>query len=153
MHLAGYLSVLTLMTQSTPALAKISGTAATSETSPHSLEPENINTTHSDDSRAQFTPVSQLMDVQPTDWAFSALRSLVARYGVIAGYPKGIYRGNRAITRYEFAAGLQSVLERVNELRAARLEDLVSRDDLVTLQRLQSEFAAELYQVGLNAHN
>jgi len=30
---------------------------------------------------AQITSVSQLSDVQPTDWAFQALQSLVERYG------------------------------------------------------------------------
>ena len=35
----------------------------------------------------QVTSVSQLSDVQPTDWAFQALQSLVDRYGCIAGYP------------------------------------------------------------------
>ncbi|MBY5285459.1 iron uptake porin, partial [Anabaena sp. PCC 7938] len=54
----------------------------------------------------QVTSVSQFSDVQPTDWAFQALQSLVERYGCIAGYPNGTYRGNRALTRYEFAAGL-----------------------------------------------
>jgi len=43
---------------------------------------------------------SVLSDVQPTDWAFQALQSLVERYGCIAGYPDGTYRGNRALTRY-----------------------------------------------------
>jgi hypothetical protein len=42
---------------------------------------------------AQVTSVSQLADVQPTDWAFQALRSLVERYGVIAGYPNNTFRG------------------------------------------------------------
>jgi len=51
----------------------------------------------------QVTSVSQFSDVQPTDWAFQALQSLVERYGCIAGYPNGTYRGNRALTRYEFA--------------------------------------------------
>jgi hypothetical protein len=48
----------------------------------------------------QVTSVSQLSDVQPTDWAFQALQSLVERYGCIAGYPDGTYRGNRAMTPY-----------------------------------------------------
>ncbi|MEM9213075.1 MAG: iron uptake porin [Cyanobacteria bacterium P01_F01_bin.150] len=93
---------------------------------------------------AQVTSVSQLSDVQPTDWAFQALQSLVERYGCIAGYPNGTYRGNRALTRYEFAAGLNACLDRVNELIAAGLADKVSREDLAVLQRLQEEFAAEL---------
>jgi len=37
-----------------------------------------------DDPMAQVTSVSQLKDVQPTDWAFQALQALVERYGCIA---------------------------------------------------------------------
>ncbi len=92
----------------------------------------------------QVTSVTQLTDVQPTDWAFEALRSLIERYGVIAGYPDGTFRGNRAMTRYEFAAALNAALERINELIAVGTAEQVSRDDLATLQRLQEEFAAEL---------
>ncbi len=92
----------------------------------------------------QVTSVSQFSDVQPTDWAFQALQSLVERYGCIAGYPNGTYRGNRALTRYEFAAGLNACLNRVNELIATATADIVSKQDLATLQRLQEEFSAEL---------
>jgi len=97
-----------------------------------------------DNSLAQVTSVSQFSDVQPTDWAFQALQSLVERYGCIAGYPNGTYRGNRALTRYEFAAGLNACLDRVNELIATATADLVTKEDLATLQRLQEEFSAEL---------
>jgi hypothetical protein len=92
----------------------------------------------------QVTSVSQFSDVQPTDWAFQALQSLVERYGCIAGYPNGTYRGNRALTRYEFAAGLNACLDRVNELIATATADLVKKEDLAALQRLQEEFSAEL---------
>jgi hypothetical protein len=92
----------------------------------------------------QVTSVSQLTDVRPTDWAFQALQSLVERYGCIAGYPDKTYRGNRAMTRYEFAAGLNACLDRVNELIAAATSDLVKKEDLATLQKLQEEFATEL---------
>ena len=92
----------------------------------------------------QVTSVSQLSDVRPTDWAFQALQSLVERYGCIVGYPDKTFRGNRALTRFEFAAGLNACLDRVNELIAAATADLVKKEDLVTLQRLQEEFAAEL---------
>ncbi|MBD2451071.1 iron uptake porin [Nostoc sp. FACHB-152] len=94
--------------------------------------------------QGQVTSVSQFSDVQPTDWAFQALQSLVERYGCIAGYPNGTYRGNRALTRYEFAAGLNACLDRVNELIATATADLVTKQDLATLQRLQEEFSAEL---------
>lgn len=92
----------------------------------------------------QVTSVSQFSDVQPTDWAFQALQSLVERYGCIAGYPNSTYRGNRALTRYEFAAGLNACLNRVNELIATATGDLVKKEDLATLQKLQKDFSAEL---------
>ena len=98
----------------------------------------------SGETQGQVTSVSQLSDVRPTDWAFQALQSLVERYGCIAGYPDGTFRGNRAMTRYEFAAGLNACLDRVSELIRAGTTNLATRDDLAALQRLQEEFAAEL---------
>lgn len=92
----------------------------------------------------QVTSVSQLKDVQPNDWAFQALQSLVERYGCIAGYPDSSYRGNRALSRYEFAAGVNACLDRINELITTATSDLVTREDLAILQKLQSEFAPEL---------
>lgn len=96
----------------------------------------------------QVNSVSQLSDVQPTDWAYQALQSLVERYGVIAGYPNGTFRGNRSLTRYEFAAGLNTALNRLNELIATGTADLVRQEDLATLQKLQQEFATELATLG-----
>ncbi|RCJ22974.1 hypothetical protein A6770_29185 [Nostoc minutum NIES-26] len=105
------------------------------------------NSSAADGDRAlqgQVTSVSQFSDVQPTDWAFGALQSLVERYGCIAGYPNSTYRGNRALTRYEFAAGLNACLDRINELIATATGDLVNKEDLAVLQKLQEDFAAEL---------
>ena len=99
---------------------------------------------HGNNALKQVTSVSQLSDVQPTDWAFQALQSLVERYGCIAGYPDSTYRGNRALTRSEFAAGLNACLDRVNELLATATSDQINREILATMQRLQEEFAAEL---------
>ncbi len=91
-----------------------------------------------------ITSVSQLSDVRPTDWAFTALQSLVERYGCIAGYPDRTFRGKQATSRYEFAAGLNACLDKINEIISAGLADKVSKEDLATLQKLQEEFAAEL---------
>ncbi|NMF59457.1 carbohydrate porin [Pseudanabaena yagii GIHE-NHR1] len=90
------------------------------------------------------TSVSQLSDVRPTDWAFTALQSLVERYGCIAGYPNSTFRGGKALARYEFAAGLNACLDKINEIISAGLADKVSKEDLATLRKLQEEFAAEL---------
>jgi Carbohydrate-selective porin, OprB family/S-layer homology domain len=93
---------------------------------------------------SQVTSVSQLTDVKPTDWAFQALQSLVERYGCIVGYPDKTYRGNRALTRYEFAAGLNACLDKIQELIAAATADFVKKEDLETVKKLQEEFASEI---------
>lgn len=121
-----------------------SALAQSAETSNIDQIQEYSRGTRRSGSIGQVTSVSQLRDVRPTDWAFQALQSLVERYGCIAGYPDGTYRGNRAMTRYEFAAGLNACLDRINELIAAATANLVTRQDLAVLQRLQEEFAAEL---------
>jgi hypothetical protein len=79
----------------------------------------------------QVTSVTQFSDVYPTDWAYQALSNLVEQYGCVAGYPNGTFRGNRAMTRYEAAALLNSCLDRVTEVT----------DEL---RRLIAEFETEL---------
>lgn len=105
------------------------------------LEVDKLTETHN---VASVTSVSQLSDVRPTDWAFTALQSLVERYGCIAGYPDSTFRGGKALARYEFAAGLNACLDKINEIISGGLADKVSKEDLGTLQKLQEEFAAEL---------
>jgi hypothetical protein len=64
----------------------------------------------------QVTSINQFSDVYPTDWAYQALSNLIERYGCVAGYPNGTYRGNRAMTRFEAAALLNACLDRVTEV-------------------------------------
>lgn len=87
---------------------------------------------------AQVTSVSELSDVQPTDWAFTALQRLVEEYGCLEGYPDRTFRGNRPLTRYEFAAGLNACLDVVNQVIGG------GGDNLAEISRLQEEFATEL---------
>jgi len=90
------------------------------------------------------TAVSQLSDVRSTDWAFTALQSLVERYGCIAGYPDQSFRGKQAVSRYEFAAGLNACMDKINEIISTGLADKVSQEDVAAVKKLQEEFAAEL---------
>ncbi len=110
------------------------------------------NNTSDSSTMGQVTSVSQLSDVEPGDWAYEALRSLVERYGCIAGYPDGTFRGNRAMTRYEFAAGLNACLQQIERLIVGRSPG-TNEDDLVTLRRLVEEFEAELTTLGARVDN
>jgi len=103
--------------------------------------PPQISQSPLDFSIAQVTSVSELTDVQPTDWAFQALQSLIENYGCLEGYPDRTFRGDHSLTRYEFAAGLNSCLDVMTTLIG---NTSVPGEDLATLQRLQEEFASEL---------
>jgi hypothetical protein len=107
-----------------------------------------ISNGQASDPMGQVTNVNQLSDVRPTDWAYEALRSLVERYGCIAGYPDGTFRGNRAMTRYEFAAGVNACLQQIERLIASSTSEFVTKTDLETLQRLVDEFRTELTTIG-----
>nr|WP_052051036.1 carbohydrate porin [Leptolyngbya sp. KIOST-1] len=82
-----------------------------------------------------------LTDVLPSDWAFQALQSLVENYGCIQGYPDRTFRGQRALTRFEFAAGLNACLDVIATLIA---QSGIDPEDLAAIRRLQQEFQAEL---------
>ena len=82
-------------------------------------------------SSEQVTSITQFSDVRPTDWAYQALSNLIERYGCVAGYPNGTFKGGQAMTRFEAAALLNACLDRVTEIT----------DEL---RRLMKEFEKEL---------
>ena len=99
------------------------------------------------ETNSQVTSISQLRDVSPRDWAFEALRNLVERYQCIAGYPDGTFQGNRAMTRFEFAAGLNACLRRIEALIGTGSGG-VTPADLEAIRRLVTEFQTELAALG-----
>ena len=60
---------------------------------------------------AQINPAQTV----PFDhWAFDAVQQLVDM-GILIGYPDGTIRGNRAMTRYEFAMALSRMLDTIEQ--------------------------------------
>ena len=80
------------------------------------MEQQEIDELKAWRSSNQVTSVNQFSDVRPTDWAYQALTNLVEKYGCVAGYPNGTYKGGHAMTRYEAAALLNACLDRVTEV-------------------------------------
>ena len=115
----------------------VSSVAVAAETAP------NLNLTVQAEpvQLAQITSVSELTDVSPSDWAFQALQSLVDNYGCIQGYPDRTFRGSRALTRFEFAAGLNACLDVMAVLIS---QSGIPPEELAAIRRLQEEFQAEL---------
>jgi len=108
-------------------MASLNGAAAINEY----MQQQDVDRFRAWEAKNQVTSVTQFIDVQPTDWAYQALTNLVEKYGCVAGYPNGTYKGGNAMTRYEAAALLNACLDRVTEVT----------DEL---QRLMDEFKAEL---------
>ncbi|OKH24368.1 S-layer homology domain-containing protein [Chroogloeocystis siderophila] len=69
-----------------------------------------------------------------------------AQPGCLSGYPDGTFRGDRPVTRYEFAAGLNACLDRVNQLLPNR-ENLATRADFEALIQRQRELNAEIREL------
>ena len=85
---------------------------------------------------AQVTSVTQLRDVQPTEWSYQAISNLVSRYGCVAGYPNGTFQPGQPATRAELAALTNACLDRISEFQTAADAQLASA--------LRAEFAKEL---------
>ncbi|MEB3202089.1 MAG: iron uptake porin [Synechococcus sp.] len=115
------------MAASANELASLNGTAAINDY----MQQQDVDRFRAWESKNQVTSVTQFSDVQPTDWAYQALSNLVEKYGCVAGYPNGTYKGGQAMTRFEAAALLNACLDRVTEVT----------DEL---ERLMTEFKAEL---------
>ncbi len=126
-------------------------TAQANEVANNNLTLEQIQEYNKTQPMGQVTSVSQLRDVSPTDWSYEALRSLVERYGCIVGYPDKTFRGNRALSRNEFAAGLNACMQQMERLIAA--SEAVLKEDIAKLQRLMREFEAELAALGARVDN
>jgi len=68
---------------------------------------------------AQVTSVSQLSDVQPTEWSYQAISNLISRYGCVAGYPNGTFKPGQPATRAELAALVNACIDRISEYQSA----------------------------------
>lgn len=85
---------------------------------------------------AQVTSVTQLRDVQPTEWSYQAISNLVSRYGCVAGFPDGTFRPGQPATRAQLAALTNACLDRISEFQTAADAQLAAA--------LRAEFAKEL---------
>jgi hypothetical protein len=78
-----------------------------------------------------LSSISQFWDIKPGDWAYQALSNLVDRYGCVAGFSNGSFKGGYGMTRYEAAALLNACIDHFTEVSDG-------------LKRLMQEFEPEL---------
>ncbi|MEA5565134.1 iron uptake porin [Anabaena sp. UHCC 0399] len=80
--------------------------------------------------------VSQLTDITHDSWAFQALQALIEQYDCVSQENTD----NQTMTRYEFATKLNACILKINNSNF----DKFNRETLTTIQKLQTEFSAEL---------
>lgn len=85
---------------------------------------------------AQVTSVGQLRDVQPTDWSYQAIKNLVEKYGVVAGFPDGTFRSSKPASRAELAALTSAALDQITRF--------YTEDDARLAASLRQEFSREI---------
>jgi len=101
---------------------------------------------------------AQAQDVPADHWAYDAIQML-ARKGIVLGYPDGNFLGQRSLTRYEMAAIVQRVLRYLEAEKAGQTKPVtpspttpaqpsVSASDLETVRKLVDEFKVELTVMG-----
>ena len=83
------------------------------------------------------TSVAELTDVQPTDWAYQAVKTLIERYGLMNG--SKTFRGNQPLTRFEFARVISLVMEQV--------APIATEDEIKTIRKLQGLYEESLADV------
>jgi len=94
---------------------------------------------------ALATPFS---DVPANHWAYQYIQSLAAD-GVIDGYPDGMFKGDRPLTRYEMAVVVARVIAKLQE----NGNQGVSKEDLEKLQKLVDALKDELDGLGVRVTN
>jgi hypothetical protein len=85
---------------------------------------------------AQVTSVSQLSDVQPTEWSYQAISNLAERYGCVAGFPNGTFQPGQPATRAQLAALTNACLDRISEYQTAA--------DAALAAALRAQFSKEI---------
>ncbi len=82
-------------------------------------------------------------DVSTDDWAYQAVSDL-SDQGVVEGYPDGTFKGERNMTRYELAQIIARLMAK---------EDQLNAEQQATLDKLASEYADELANLGVRVSN
>lgn len=93
---------------------------------------------------AQITSVSQLADVQPTDYYFQELQSLIERYGCVTGFPDGIFSGYKQMTRFEVIEIMNSCIDKAIELIIPSSSDKITKAEVTSLKNLINKLQQEV---------
>lgn len=89
----------------------------------------------------QITSVSQLSEISLDSWEVQTIKALIEQYNCINNLPQN---SHQTLNRYQFATELNACITQINQLISNTNSEIVDRETLTTLRRLETEFSAEL---------
>ncbi|MGM3304803.1 iron uptake porin [Anabaena sp. WFMT] len=92
----------------------------------------------------KINSVSQLSDVSIDGWKFKTLQALAKNFNCVNDSYKNHELTNQKLTRYQFAARLNTCIASINQLIINNDYAAIDQETLTAIQRLQREFSAEL---------
>jgi hypothetical protein len=96
-----------------------------------------------------FAAANPFSDVPFSHWAYDAVQKLSSK-GILQGYPDGTFKGEKPMTRYALAMVVAKMLASIEQMMEKGIGDnLVTKSDLQTLEKLTVEFADELALLGV----
>ncbi|NES93799.1 MAG: S-layer homology domain-containing protein [Desertifilum sp. SIO1I2] len=81
---------------------------------------------------------------QPSEASFAQTQPPPSVSGCLTGYPDGSFRGNQPVTRYEFAAALNTCLDGVNSQLEGISQDAPTAEEIANFRRLLEQNRREL---------
>jgi len=96
-------------------------------------------------------------DSENCRWIYDALESLCCK-GLLEGYPDGIFKGDRPLTRYEMAMAVARIIAKLEQTGISIPAELdmsvyATEEDLEILNNLIKEFSSELNGLGIRINN
>ncbi len=85
-------------------------------------------------------------DVPYYNWSYKAIDELRA-YGLVEGYPDGLFRGRNVFTRYEMAMVVARAARRIEQMQITGEIDLKTKTLMLALM---AEYEAELREMGVS---
>lgn len=71
----------------------------------------------------------------------------------LSGYPNGTFKGDRPVTRYEFASGLDTCLKGVDRLIHTKRSNLATKAEFEALIKRQQELNQQLRELNKRVSN
>ncbi|NEQ26682.1 MAG: S-layer homology domain-containing protein [Microcoleus sp. SIO2G3] len=135
---------ISLMLATRTTAAEIETGRVPDQTLAFSVQSASVHEAIAQSTLTQETGIFGQSDVNSPNSTSQSSPSPAEGYGCVSGYDDGTFQGDQPISRYEFAAGLNACLNRVEQLINGSTADLATQEDLAVSKRQLENMRIEL---------